>query len=299
LLESAALKGLLYPYDSLSNAMDDPGWFDYARQLSQVMSSTYGIPFGGDLMVLAYDPLLIQTLPKDMATAISLGNVMLFPAADPQAFFTFCMYLAVGQDLQDAQGRPYISESTLSDILQTYQQASLAGVMPSWLTQYSNDEQVWEAFNGQQFPMAVLWTSTYLPHQLDPQADLALAPLPTIAGSPITLATGWSWALAGPDSRDRSLSVQLAEFMVEKDFLADWNAMAGYVPPRDDALQNWQGADQSKLLEQISHSASLVPPTDIVSSMGPIIEQAVVGVLNAQIDPTIAARSVAAQVNQP
>jgi hypothetical protein len=39
LLESAALKGLLHPYDGLSSLMDDPSWFDYARQLAHFKSS--------------------------------------------------------------------------------------------------------------------------------------------------------------------------------------------------------------------------------------------------------------------
>ena len=55
-LESAALKDLLYPYDGLTNIMDDASWFEYARQLAHVQSSTYGIPFAGDAMVLAYHP---------------------------------------------------------------------------------------------------------------------------------------------------------------------------------------------------------------------------------------------------
>ena len=299
LLESAALKGLLYPYDGLSSLLDDPSWFGYARQLAHLKASTYGMPFIGDAMVMAYHPSIIGKIPNSLQGSISLGEVLLFPATNPQALFTLSNYLATGESLQDAEGRPSLDKDTLTNILEIYQRASQAGVMPYWITQYSNDEQVWEAFMGEQFPMAVTWASTYMEQKLKEPADLSFAPLPTPQGSPFTLATGWSWALAGQDTEHRALSVSLAEFLVEKDFLAAYTDATGYLPPRVDALQGWQDADLRQMVEQISYSAQLMPPSDLISSVGPALEQAVVDVLKAQSDPQSAAQAAIDQVNQP
>jgi len=300
LLESAALKGLLYPYDGLSSLVDDPVWFEYARQLAHLKSSTYGMPFVGDAMVMAYHPSIIGKPPNSLEASISLGEVLLFPATDPQALFTLSNYLATGESLQDAEGRPSLDKDTLTNILEIYQRASQAGLMPYWITQYSNDAQVWEAFTGgEQFPMAVTWVSTYLQHQLKEPTDLSFAPLPTPEGPPFTLATGWSWALAGQDTERRALSVSLAEFLVDKDFLAAYTDAAGYLPPRVDALQGWQDGDLRQKIEQISYSAQLMPPADLISSVGPALEQAVVDVLKAQSDPQSAAQAAIDQVNQP
>jgi len=126
-----------------------------------------------------------------------------------------------------------------------------------------------------------------------------MAPLPTLDGAPYNLVTGWSWALAGQDAARRATSVQLAEFMVEKDFLAKWSEAAGYMPPRIDALQSWQQAEQRQMTEQISYSAWLMPPADMISSLGPALEQAVVDVLKSQSDPQSAAHKVIEQMNQP
>jgi ABC-type glycerol-3-phosphate transport system substrate-binding protein len=299
LLESAALKGLLYPYDGLSSLMDDPSWFEYARQLAHLKASTYGMPFAGDAMLMAYHPSKIKNAPNGLEASISLGEVLLFPAADPQALFTLCMYLAAGGSLQDAAGRPSLDKDTLINILEIYERASQAGVMPYWITQYSDDEQVWETFMGEQFPMAVAWASTYLDHKLSEPADLTLATLPTPDGAPFTLATGWNWALAGQDPERRVLSVRLAEFLVEKEFLASWTYAAGYLPPRVDALQSWEDADLRRIIEQISYSARLTPPADLISSIGPAMEQAVVDVLKAQSDPQSAAQAAIDQINRP
>ena len=299
LLETAALKGLLYPYDGLSSLIDDPSWFEYARQLAHLEASTYGMPFAGDAMVMAYHPSKIGNPPNSLEAAISLGEVLLFPAADPQALFSLCMYLTTGESLQDAEGRPSLDKDTLTNILEIYQRASQAGVMPYWITQYSNDEQVWEAFMGEQYPMAVTSVSTYMEHKLNAPVDLSLAPLPTPDGIPFTLATGWGWALAGQDPERRALSVQLAEFLVEKEFLASWTYAAGYLPPRVDALRGWQDTDLRQMVEQISYSAQLMPPADLIASIGPAVEQAVVDVLKAQSDPQSAAQTAIDQINKP
>jgi multiple sugar transport system substrate-binding protein len=299
LLESAALKGLLYPYDGLTNIMDDQSWFEYARQLSHLKASTYGIPFAGDTMVLAHHPLLLETVPHNLDAALSFGEVLLYPATDPQALFSLCMYQAEGGSMQDAQGRPSLDEAPLTKILEYDQRASVAGVMPYSLTQYSNDAQVWEAFLGNPYPMAVTWASALLRHKQTAQDDLAMAPLPTPDGVPFTLATGWSWVLAGQDPARRTLSVKLVEYLVEKDFLAEWAYAAGYLPPRADALQSWQEAEERQVIEQISYSAWLMPSADLVATLGPALEQAVVSVLKAQSDPQAAAQAVIDQINQP
>jgi multiple sugar transport system substrate-binding protein len=299
LLESATVKGLLYPYDGLTSIMDDQSWYEYARQLAHVQSSTYGIPFAGDAMVLAYHPSSIDTPPPDLESSLSLGEVLLHPATDSQALFTVSTYMADNGSLQDAQGRPALDEAILTKILDFDQRASMAGVMPYWLTQYSNDDQVWEAFIGNPYPMAITWASAYLNHKLTASADLEVASIPTPNGNPYTLATGWSWALTNQDATHRSLAIKLAEYLVEKEFLAEWTYAAGYLPPRADALQSWQDAELRQVLEQISSSAWLMPPVDMLSSLGPALEQAVVVVLKAQSDPQTAAQAVINQINQP
>lgn len=299
LLESAALKGYLHPFDNLSSIEEDSDWFDYARQLAQLKDSTYGMPFAGDAMLVAYHPSMVGGIPNNLEDTISSGEVALFPAADPQALFTLSTYLATGERLQDEEGRPLVDEETLHNLLEIYQSASQAGVMPYWLTQYSNDEQVWDDFTSGQFPMAVSWASTYMEHQSATVGDLSLAPLPTLDGTPFTLATGWSWALAGQDQGRRELGARLAEFLVEKEFLSAWTYAAGYLPPRLDALQSWPEADLRRVFERISHSAQLMPPADLISSTGLAIEQAVVDVLKAQSDPKNAAQAAVEKINQP
>jgi multiple sugar transport system substrate-binding protein len=299
LLESATLKGLLYPFDGLTNLMDDPNWYDYARQAARIQSSTYGIPFAGDALAFVYQPVFTETLANNLEDLISLGEPLIYPAADPQALFTLSLYLAQGGSLQDNQGRPMLDKNALISIFEFDKQASEAGMMPAWLTQYANDSQVWDAFLSNPYHMAITWVSAYLSHQLGTPDNLALARLPTMSNVPFTLATGWSWALSSQEATRRSLAVSLAEYLVDKDFLSQWTSAAGYLPPRKDAYQNWQDAQLRSTVNQISSSAALIPPVDMVSSIGPAIEQALISILKAQSDPQTAAQAVISQINQP
>jgi multiple sugar transport system substrate-binding protein len=299
LLESAAVKGLLHPYDGLTNIMDDQNWFEYALQLAHLKSSTYGIPFAGDIMVLVHSTPDEETTPFSLEDTLTQGSVLLYPAGEPQALFTLCMYLAEGGKLRDDQGRPTLEETPLLNILNYDQQANLAGVMPYTLTQYTNDTQVWEAMLSSQYRMGVTWTHTYLSDPQDVETGLAMAALPTPDGVPFTLATGWSWVLAGKDSTHLTLDVKLAEFLADKEFLAKWTQAAGYLPPRVDALQIWPINQSRQVIEQVSYSAWLVPSADLISTIGPLLQQAVKDVLEGHSDPQSAAHASVSQINQP
>ncbi len=298
-LESAVVKGLLYPYDGLTSIMDDGSWFEYALQLSHPKDRTYSIPFAGDVMILAHTLPAGQAMPLSLADVLSEKKPLLFPAADPQALFTLCMYLAEGGKLQDDQGRPALDETQLVNLLEYDQQARLAGVMPYTLTQFTDDSQVWEALLGGQYPLAVTWASTFLSDPRAAQAGLRISPLPTPDGAPFSLASGWGWALSGQDLSARQLGVRLVEFLVEREFLAQWTQAAGYLPPRGDALQTWPASPSRHVLEQVSNSAWLVPSPDLTATIGPVLQQAVMAVLESRRDAQGAAKAAINQISRP
>lgn len=299
LLESAALKGLLYPYDSLTEVMRDENWYDYARQLAYVQESVFGLPFAGDLQVLVYRPVAMDIPPRNWESAFAFGNPLAFSAADPKALFTINQYQAAGGTVWDNQGRPMLDEAVLTQVLTLYQKASQAGVMPVWVTQLETDQQVWQAFTDEQAPMAVSWASSYFNASDDLPFETMIAPPITQNGSVFTLATGWVWALSSPDVERRELAAQLAEFLVDVTFLAEWDDAAGFPPPHIDALGGWSDEAMRQLVGRISLTASLTPSEDLLVNLGPALEEAVVQVLKQQTDPLSAAENASARVNQP
>ena len=45
IMETAALKGLVHPYQNLTSPIDEPDWYPYARQLARLQDSIFGIAF--------------------------------------------------------------------------------------------------------------------------------------------------------------------------------------------------------------------------------------------------------------
>ena len=46
-VEAAALKGTLHPLEGISEELDSPDWYPYAREAGHVQNSIYGLPFAG------------------------------------------------------------------------------------------------------------------------------------------------------------------------------------------------------------------------------------------------------------
>jgi multiple sugar transport system substrate-binding protein len=322
ILESAALKGLLHPFDGLTTVLDEPDWYNYARELARLQNSTYGIPFAGDALVLMYRPSLVKDPPRDWNEALKSTGPIAFPAADPQAFSTLALYQSAGGKVQDDQGRPALDAPTLSRVLMFYQQADAAGLLLPNLDQIELDEGVWKTYTEGQSNQMITWASHYLQHlnalpvqnepasitatpqgtttpQKAPLDEFSAAPLPTPDGNRYTLATGWVWALGSHHPEQQALSVQLAEFVTQSDFLAQWTLAEGYLPPRSGALSAWDNSTAQLFAGQIVNSSHLSPASDVLSSLSPILRDAIQGILEKKGDPLSLAQEAVARLANP
>jgi ABC-type glycerol-3-phosphate transport system substrate-binding protein len=313
-LEQAALKGLLRSFDGLTDTLNESDWYDYARQMAYIQNSIFGLPFAGDALVLAYHP-SINSPPSDWATTLlpaeNEDSVLAYPAADPQALFTLLQYQASGGEVTDEQGRPAIDPEKLAGVLSFYQQAEKAGVMPVWLTQYQDFDQIWETLSDNRSDQAAVWSSRFLLEMLPAEipfqetqtfealTETVVAPLPTPDGNPFTLATGWVWALASPHPEHYALSVELAEFLSTSDFLAEWAQVGGFLPPRPSALQAWERTGQTLPWQAIALSAKLLPSQDVLFNLGPALQLATIEALKQQGDPLTLARQAAQSLGAP
>lgn len=295
LLESAALKGLLHPYDQLTTNMESDDWYPYAQELAYIQNSLYGLPFAGDALVVVYRPSSLSDLPQDWENLLTLGMPLLFPAADPTALFTITQYQAKGGKVLDDQGRPYLDAGVLQEVFEFYARAEQAGLLPYWLAQYQTDDQVWGAVEDRRVDLAVTWASNFLKSG---SAEMVAAPLPTPTGNFYTLASGWVWALVEADPAKQKLYVELAEFLTEARFLAAWNQALGYLPPRPAALQGWEDERFMITLRRVAVSARLLPSGDVLTSLGIPLQQATVQVIKKQNDPSTAAQA-ASQAARP
>jgi len=284
-LETAAAQGLLHPLDGLTTLPDDPDWYPYARQMAHIQNTTFGLPFAGDALVLVgYG----SPLPTDW-NALPEETLFIFPAADQKALFSLSLYLSTGGTLLNDQGLPTIDETNLTNVLSLYLPAEESDFISSASREYQSDEEAWNAFRERRGSLTVNWVSNYLKDQ---SSILNLAPLPGLEPGSYTLATGWSWALAGSTPENQPLSVELAEFLSDSQFLAEWSQAAGYLPTRPIALSSWVDTKSKLGLAQTAESANLMPGQELLDVVGPLFAKATLSVLHGEQLPAEAAKSV-------
>ena len=286
-IETAALKSLIFPLDSLTEIPDDSDWYDFTREMALLQGSTFGLPFAADTIVLVYRPESFEQFPGSWGGIFETDTALAFAAESDQSLFQMSLYLASGGSLQDNQRRPMLEVEPLTETFRLFQQGVEAGNITEASLQYQTSAQVWTAFREGQANLVVTWLSNYLQ---DAPADALLAPLLPVNNSPVSLGTGMGWALATPDENRQPLAVELAEFLVEPGFLSDWTLSSGYLPPRPSALDAWQDQNLRSSLNQIALMTRLRPSNDIIASLGPIIREQTRQVVQGLVDPSQAAQ---------
>ena len=294
-LETAAARGLIFPLTGVSIS-GDTDWYEFAHQLARVENTIYGLPFACDALVLLYRTEVVGEPPRDWTTTEQLGLPLLFPVGSPQAFFTFALYQAAGGSLLNEQGFAEITPGTLSAVYGFLKDAQTAGVVSSSLGKYRSEEETFLAFQNREADMTIAWVSAYWTRAGE---DTASGPLPTNGAVPFAPLTGWAWALSNPNSTHQDLSIQLAQFLTDSEYLTNWTLSAGYLPPRPSVLAAWPESAKSALASSLVLSAQLIPPVELLNSVGPLFQQGLLDVLSGQQTPSQAAQSVAARLESP
>ncbi|HUE99670.1 MAG TPA: extracellular solute-binding protein, partial [Anaerolineales bacterium] len=269
-LESAALKGLLHPIDGLSTSLEDPNWYSYAQQLGHIQNTGYGLPFLGNALVLVYYPELGQIVTWEDVLGSSGGLV--FPAGNPQGLAGLSLYASAGGEILDAQGLPTLEMEALTSVLTLFEEGLSKEVFPPSLVNVANEAQTLQIYRTGSANKGIIWFLDYRPSE-----DGAVTPLPGLDELPFSYATGWVWALAGADPEKQQLAVELAEYLVADDFIGEWTRETGYLPTRPSIVD-----DGDRTMTAILESAQPIPSSDVLTVLGPLMQEALTRVLNGE-----------------
>ena len=269
-LEAAAVQGLLHPMEGLSTLLDDPNWYGYAQQLGYIHDTGYGLPFLGDTLVLVYYPELGQIATWEEVLA-SEGQIV-FPAGNPQGLVGLALYASAGGQILNEQGVPTLEREALTRVLSFVQEGVSQEIMPTSLANVTNEMQTLQIYRTGNANKGIIWYLSY-----EPAEDGALAPLPGLDQVPFSYATGWVWALAGADPENQQLAVELAEYLVDDNFLAQLTSETGYLPTRPSTVET-----SDRTMTAILESAHPLPSNDVLVALGPLMQEALTRVLNGE-----------------
>ncbi len=295
-MEMAAVKGLIFPLDTLTPLLDANEWYPYAYQLALLQGQTFGAPLAGDALVLVYRPISTGPLPGSWAEILARGLPLAFPAADPLALFYQSLYLSTGANYRDLQNRPAYDLEKIEQIFQLIDQATQQGVFPYWLTDYTTYRQTWDAFIEKRVDWAVVWASDYLSAL---PADVMAAPLPSLGDKPAALATGWFWAVAEPNPARQELAARLVEFLSAGEFLDEYNAQTGYLPVHVSTLTAWKDPALRTLVQTLAEAAFPQPDAELSAPITPVLADLVQQTVKGLIDPRQAVSEFQNRVESP
>lgn len=295
-LETAVSRNLVIPFDMYSSEIDDQDWYDYAQRLTVIGGSSYGLPFAGDAMVMVYRPSIVGEPPVTWNDLIRRGEAISLPAADPQALVTLALYLSSGGDLESTQRLPPLDLDVLTGLYQLYADGAQSGVFPLWLTQLQKDSEAWTAYNELRSNWVITWLTRHLS---EPSDDSTVTNFPGVNNTPTTLADGWVWCLTDPRVQIHELSVELAEFLVEPDYLTEWTPLAGALPVRPSTLIGFEDQTLRTTLGQIALTAHIRPNNEIVNVIGLVMQDQFVQVLSGKTTAPFAAQAILDRIGNP
>jgi ABC-type glycerol-3-phosphate transport system substrate-binding protein len=293
-LETAVQSRVLYPMSELTSEHESDDWYSFAENMITVEGQAYALPFAADALVVAHRPTAISKVPPTWAALIDAQLPLGLAVADPWAQFTQAELFSLQSNEEETEV-PF-TQDQLVQLFEFYAAAEDQGVFPFWLTQYETYEQSWQAFIEGRVPMVVAWTSQLFDSR---NVEISGAPLPTKYGDEFTLVKGWVWAISTPYPDRASLVAELAEFLSTAEFIAQWTAAAGMLPPRTSSLAAWSPDAKQALASQIIGNAQPLPPRTSLELWGQPLAQAMTAILKKELSPDEAMRNVLAAVTNP
>ncbi len=296
-LTAATLKGLIVPLTGLVDEPDEQGWYGFARSTSTVGGSFFGLPFGADAEVFAYQTAGYAVPPLAWAAVLSGPSPFLFPAADPNASFTLAQYLSLGGPLLDAAGQPTLDAALLGQVLGYYASAREAAIIPLSARQYSSAAETWSVLLAGRARAALAPFGSFLTESN--RAGLSAIPLPTQDGAGVCFANTWSWALVTSDPERQEVAAELLRWLTEPEFLGPWTHALGLLPPTTSAFNLWPQGEDIALVSQLVTSALPQPSMEFLATFGPPLREAALAVLEGSLSPDEAASAASLAIRAP
>ncbi len=303
-LESAVKMGMIYPQTQI-DFTQDVDWYDYAKLLSSVSNTIYGIPQAGDAMILVSksDPSVSSAEAaadsiEDLGWAelISHSDSIAFPGADPLGMLALTLYLSAGGQLQDPELQPMIQPEILSQVYQTFEKGATVGVLPQWDASIELPDDALEYLDHEEAQRAITTVSAYYEKWMVPQEDAE--PLPALHGGYYALADGWLWAVSDPEPERRLIVEQLVTFISDPAFLAPWSLESDYLPVRPSSVVSDPGMQRKAFMGQVILSLQEMPSVNLINEIGPILRDGTIAVLKSEMNASQAA-NVAVQKLTP
>ncbi len=128
--------------------------------------------------------------------------------------------------------------------------------------------------------------------------DIEAIPLPLEKeNSPYPLVNTWNVVLTNSNPEHQNLAVKLAEKLADPVFNDEWTNAAGFLPVRTTDHTVWGKDSFYENMQFISKKAELIPNSQILGKILPVINQAITSVIKTSASPEDAAKTATDSLN--
>jgi ABC-type glycerol-3-phosphate transport system substrate-binding protein len=291
-METAAIKGLLVPFDHFPPKAENNGIFPGFEDPGKLQGSTFGIPAAGDGIFVIDKKFGGEQLPvwKDILnSSLKIGSNL----NDPNGTVFIALYLSAGGELTDVNGKPHLDQVIFTQLLTFIRETRIQSAFPDWALLASDWTEVSKRFENGESDMEINWYSSTRQNGLD---QYSYHGLPGLSDSSATILSGWYWSLANPAPDRPSIRMELLSFLSQPVFASQWSNIAGYLPVSN---QEWPiFSSSSAELQSILESAKPLPDTSILITVGPVIRDAAIRAYTTSDSIDEIAASAIARINQ-
>jgi len=285
-LAEAARAGLVIPLDNFIAPEAVADYYPFAQTLSHVEGQFVGLPFAADARVLVYNTQVHPSPPLTWTDLVT--GTLSFPAAETSALTLLNDYLALGGELTDASGQTTLNADILAQALTSFQSVQTKGFLPLSTLSYADPAATWQVFRERRATLAITSAQWYLTENRR-AANSAVTWILNSDSRPFALADGWSWAIVNTAPERHTLAAELLLWLIDPAQLSAWTQAARVLPPRVEALDQWETSPLGPVTSDLLTHAELTPSAEVLSLIGPPLHQALIDVLNGQATPSDAA----------
>lgn len=296
-LYSAATRGLIIPLNDIYETPALPTWYQHGIDSVYIGDSHFGIPFASSADVFAFREEAFENPPLGWADLLAGTETFLFPGGDKNAAFTLAQYLSLDGPTEDDEGQVSLNTNTLREVLEFYLTSKENGLLPLSSLQYITSNQTWTVLQQVGVSSAVMPLDTFL--EQASEGIFTAQPLPTSDGEGIVLTKTYSWSLVTDEPTQQALATDLIDWLITPEFLGAWAHRLGMLPATSAALSHWPSEETTATVNQLIRVAQPFPNKEIVTIIGPALQNSIEEVLFNRSTANAAALMAAEQVRNP
>jgi ABC-type glycerol-3-phosphate transport system substrate-binding protein len=292
-IATAVSEELIFPIDEMISQEMRADLFPVAASMSRIGENSYGYPFAlSNLTQIAYSTeTFTETLPSVWEEFLALEeSTFIFPAGGlPGAELVLQLYLASGGRILNESKEIMLEQEPLTDALTLLRRGGEVGLIPLRVISLASLDEIWTELADDPEIIVITSAALFNSQELDP----AVTGFTSIPGpeKPLNpLLKGWVWAVSTAEPARQALAAELLEWLSKAPNLGEWSLVAGKLPARRTALEQWAEGDPYVTFLKSELRRADPYPTEATDVLFEALGQAVSNVMSQAKSPQIAAR---------